>query len=56
MNKIKTIISAISTIFPSRMRIPLMNLLGYKINPKARLKIFYEEQLNVPIVVFDEVL
>jgi dynein heavy chain 1 len=23
---------------------------------EARLKIFYEEQLNVPIVVFDEVL
>jgi dynein heavy chain 1 len=23
---------------------------------KARLKIFYEEQLDVPIVVFDEVL
>ena len=40
MSKIKNIILVISTIFPSSIRILLMNLLGYKINRKARLKIF----------------
>jgi acetyltransferase-like isoleucine patch superfamily enzyme len=40
MYKIKIIISAILTIFPSSIRIPVMNLLGYKISRKARLKIF----------------
>src|SRR4030066_1557586 len=40
MNNIKIIILAISTIFPSGLRILLMNLMGYKVNRKARLKIF----------------
>jgi acetyltransferase-like isoleucine patch superfamily enzyme len=40
MNKIKIIVLAISTIFPSSIRILLMNLLGYKINRKAKLKLF----------------
>ena len=40
MSKIKIIILIITTIFPSSIRIMLMNLLGYKINRNARLKIF----------------
>lgn len=40
MSIIKNIILAISAVFPSNFRIPLMNLLGHKINRKARLKIF----------------
>lgn len=40
MNKIKTIISILTTILPSGIRVLLMNLLGYKIDRSARLKIF----------------
>ncbi|MDP2365762.1 MAG: hypothetical protein Q8M94_18585, partial [Ignavibacteria bacterium] len=40
MSKIKIIILIISTIFPSNLRIRLMNLLGFKINRKAKLNIF----------------
>jgi acetyltransferase-like isoleucine patch superfamily enzyme len=40
MNKFKIVISLITTILPSRIRIVLMNMLGYKIDQKARLKIF----------------
>jgi len=40
MSRIKIIILAITTIFPSSIRILLMNLLGYKVSRKAKLKIF----------------
>lgn len=40
MEKIKILILAVSTIFPSSLRIRLMNLLGFKVNSNAKLKIF----------------
>lgn len=40
MSKIKIIILALSTILPSSIRIILMNLLGYKIDRNAKLKVF----------------
>ena len=40
MSKIKFIVLAITMIFPSSIRIILMNLLGFKINRKAKLHLF----------------
>jgi acetyltransferase-like isoleucine patch superfamily enzyme len=40
MSKIKFIILALTIILPSNIRIILMNLLGFKINRKAKLKLF----------------
>ena len=40
MSKTKIIILIITVIFPSNIRIILMNLLGFKINRKAKLKLF----------------
>lgn len=40
MRKFKIIILIITTVFPSGIRIILMNLLGFKINRKAKLSLF----------------